>query len=493
MTDPLDQSKTPYLDAFAWYRDAGYTIFHTPGHKQGRGGPQELRDKLGEQLLRADVASPGGVEDTRESTGLIPAAEVLAAEAWGAERCFFLVNGSSSGIQGMVLTLAGDGQTLIVPRNSHKSMLGGLIFSGAMPHYVEPPVDVEWGVPRNLTTESVRKALAANPDAKGLFVTSPTYNGFGADLEAIGAAVHETSMPFIVDQAWGPAFRFCSRLPIDAMSAGADAAVTSTHKLISGVTQSSVLMANSGRINVGRLNGALKMTQSTSPQAIIYASIDGARMQMATQGEALWTRAVELAEWARERIRDIPGVRCLGWECLEHDGVASFDPTRLTVSGCDLGHSGWELETILRDDYHIAVEAADALNVVLNVTHGDRKEDLEHLVTSLRDYASRHESGDTAAVAACRALIALMPPFTEQLMTPHSAFFSVSEALPVRDCVGRVSAEIVTPYPPGIPVLGPGELISTDLVRYLEAAADADLHVHGPEDLSLRTLRVVVD
>jgi arginine decarboxylase len=493
MTQPLDQTKTPYLDALAHYREAGYTMFHTPGHKQGKAGPQELLDKLGAELLFTDVASPGGIEDTRESTGLIPAAEALAAEAWGAERCFFLVNGSSAGVQGLVLTLAGDGQTLIVPRNSHKSLLGGLIFSGAMPHYIEPPVDVEWGVPRNLTLDSVREALAACPQAKALFVTSPTYNGFGAGLEAIGAEVHRAGMPFVVDQAWGPHFRFCSRLPIDAMSAGADAAVTSTHKLISGVTQSSVLMANGERINLGRLNGALRMTQSTSPQAMIYASIDGARMQMATQGEALWSRAVELAEWARERIREIPGVRCLGWECLEHDGIASFDPTRLTVSGCDLGHSGWELETILRDDYRIAVEAADALNVILNVTHGDRKEDVEHLVSALRDYSARHESGDTASVAACRALIALMPPFTRQVMTPHGAFFSASDALPVRDCVGRVSAEIVTPYPPGIPVLGPGELISAELVRYLEAAADAHLHVHGPEDLDLRTLRVVVE
>lgn len=493
MTEPLDQTRTPYLDAIAWYREAGYTIFHTPGHKQGRGGPQELVDKLGEQVLRADLASPGGIEDTRESTGIIPAAEALAAEAWGAERCFFLVNGSSCGVQGLVLTLAGDGEHLIVPRNSHKSLLAGLIFSGAMPHYVEPPIDVEWGVPRNLTASSVREALAACPEAKALFVTSPTYNGFGADLETIGAAVHAAGMRFIVDQAWGPHFRFCSRLPIDAMSAGADAAVTSTHKLISGVSQSSVLMANSERINLGRLNGALKMTQSTSPQAILYASIDGARMQMATQGEALWTRAVELAEWARNQIREIPGVRCLGWECVEQEGIASFDPTRLTVSGCDLGHSGWELETTLRDDYHIAVEAADALNVILNVTHGDRKQDVEHLVASLRDYSARHGAGDTAGVAACRALIALMPPFTRQVATPHTAFFSASEALPVRDCVGRISAEIVTPYPPGIPVLGPGELISVELVRYLDAAADAGLHVHGPEDLSLRTLRVVVE
>jgi lysine decarboxylase len=310
-------------------------------------------------------------------------------------------------------------------------------------------------------------------------------------LPALASLAQEAQHPFIVDQAWGPHFRFCSQLPIDAMSAGADAAVTSTHKLISGLTQSSVLMANGARINLRRLAGAVKMTQSTSPQAIIYASIDAARMQMATEGEALWTRALELAEWTRTRINEIDGLRCLAHECLDHEGVVSFDATRLTVSACSLGHTGWELETILRDDYRIAVEAADTLNVVLNVTHGDTRADVERLIAALRDYAARYRGAGHGAGHSCRSLLASPPEFTRQELSPHDAFFATSVGLPLDECVGHVSAEIVTPYPPGIPVLGPGELISDEIVAYLTQAGASGLHVHGPEDLSLRTLRVV--
>jgi arginine/lysine/ornithine decarboxylase len=486
-----DQHATPYLDALLRHRERGFVTFTTPGHKHGQGAPAGMVEAFGMTLLQADVPMAGGVEDTRESTGLVAAAERLAAEAWGAECCFFLVNGSTGGVQSLVITLAGPGDTLIVPRNSHKSLLAGLIFSGAMPHYVEPSIDPEWGVPRNITNAAAAEALRACPAARGFFVTSPTYNGFGADLTELASLVHQTGLPYIVDQAWGPHFRFCSRLPVDAMSAGADAAVTSTHKLISGLTQSSVLMANGARINLPRLSGAVKMTQSTSPQAIIYASIDAARMQMATEGEALWTRALELAEWARERVNEIPGLRCLGHECLEREGIASFDASRLTITACALGHTGWELDSILRDDYGIAVEAADTLNVVLNVTHGDTKHDVERLVAALTDYAARYRGAAQEIGASARSLLADPPGFTRQELSPQDAYFAPSVALALADCVGRVSAEIVTPYPPGIPVLGPGEVVSDEIVAYLTAAGAHGLHVHGPEDLSLRTLRVV--
>ncbi len=486
-----DQHATPYLDALLRHRERGFVSFSTPGHKHGQGAPPGMVEAFGLTLLQADVPMAGGVEDTRESTGLVALAEEIAAEAWGAERCFFLVNGSTGGVQSLVITLAGPGDTLIVPRNSHKSLLAGLIFSGAMPHYVEPPLDPEWGVPRNVTTAAVAEALRACPTARALFVTSPTYNGFGADLEALAPLAHAAGMPFVVDQAWGPHFRFCSLLPVDAMSAGADAAVTSTHKLISGLTQSSVLMANGARINLGRLAGAVKMTQSTSPQALIYASIDAARMQMATRGEELWTNALELAEWARERINRIPGLRCLGHECLEREGVASFDASRLTITACALGHTGFELDTILRDDYGVAVEAADTLNVVLNVTHGDTVSDIERLVAAFRDYAARYGTTGHDVGASCRSFMAHQPAFTRQVLSPHDAYFAPSVALPLAQCVDRVSAEIVTPYPPGIPVLGPGETISEEIAAYLAETGARGLHIHGPEDPGLRTLRVV--
>jgi len=487
----FDQRDTPYLDAVLRYRATGYTPFHTPGHKLGKGAPERLRGLLGEPCLQVDVAMAGGVEDTRESTHLIRLAEDHAAEAWGSDRCWFLVNGSTSGIHSLVLTLCGPGDEVIIPRNAHKSMLAGLIFSGAVPVYLEPDVDPLWGIPLTVSAEAAHRALAKHPAARAVFVISPTYNGLGTDLGAVAAVAHAAGVPFVTDQAWGPHLRFCPELPVDAMTAGADAAVVSTHKLISGITQTSVLMARAERINLARLDSMVAMTQSTSPQVLMYASIDAARQQMATRGAELWRGAIQQAQWARDELNRLPGIRCLGEETFTAKCVASFDPTRLTISSHDLGHSGYELETALRDDYRIAVEAADPLNVVLNVTYGDSHTDIEKLVAAFRDYAGRRAGLAGGGSAAPAGLLAHAPEFTRQVLSPREAFFASSGALPLAECSGRVSAEMVTPYPPGIPVLGPGEAISDEIVAYLQEAATAGLKVHGPEDRSLQSLRVV--
>lgn len=488
---PHDQDTTPYLDAVLRYRERGFVSFHTPGHKNGKGAPERLRALVGDTCLAVDVAMAGAVEDTRESTHLIDLAQAVAAEAWGGDRCFFLVNGSTSGVHALVLALTGPGDTVIVPRNSHKSVLGALIYSGAMPVYLDPGLHPDWGIPLNVPAEAVARALREHPAARAVFLTSPTYNGLCADLDGAAQAAHRAGVPFVTDQAWGPHLRFCSSLPVDAMSAGADAAVMSTHKLISGITQSAVLVARGARLNLARLDGIVKITQSTSPQVLMYASIDAARRQMVTQGQRLWDDAVQLATWARTQIDRIHGLRCLGEEVLSERGVAAFDPTRLTISACALGESGHQLESALRDDYGVAIEAADPLNIVLNVTIGDRRADVEHLVASLRDHASRRRAGSGDAAAACRALALSPPSFSRQVLTPREAFFAASRALPLADCAGHVSAELVTPYPPGIPVLGPGEEISDEIVAYLRRGADIGLKVHGPEDLGLATLRVV--
>ncbi len=489
---PYDQRETPYLDAALRYRATDYTPFHTPGHKLGKGAPAGLREFMGDQALGVDLAMAGGVEDTRESTGLIRLAEDYAAEAWGSDRAWFLVNGSSSGVHSLLLTLAGPGRTVIVPRNAHKSLLAGLIFTGAMPLYMEPAIDPLWGIPLQVRASDALTALAQAPDACALFVTSPTYNGLGADLPGIGELAHRAGIPFVTDQAWGPHLRFCPELPVDAMTAGADAAVVSTHKLISGLTQSAVLLARADRVNLARLDAMTHLTQSTSPQVLMYVSIDAARQQMAVHGAELWRRAIELADWARGKIVALPGLRCLGRELLERGGVAEFDPTRLTVSACGLGLSGYQLETVLRDDYRIAVEAADPLNVVLNVTFGDSRDDVEQLVGALRDLSARYAdvSAEDAA-AACTTLLSHTPPFTRQVLSPRDAVFSTAVAKPLADCAGEVSAEMVTPYPPGIPVLGPGEEVSAEIVAYLREASATGLKVHGPEDRTLRSLRVV--
>jgi len=482
------QATTPYIDALLAHRDRGMVPFQTPGHKLGKGAPAVMREAFGPALLGVDVAMAGGVEDTRESTALVRAAEDLAAAAWGGDRCFFLVNGSTSGVHALLLALAGPGEGVILPRNAHKSVQAALIFSGAVPHYIEPVVDPVWGIPLSVPAERVAAVVEAHPEAQAVVIVSPSSNGVCAALEAIAGHAHGAGLPLVVDQAWGPHLRFCSRLPIDAMSAGADAMVASTHKLISGLTQSSVLVARERRLRLSHLESVVKMTQSTSPQVLIYASIDAARAQMATQGEALWSRAIDNAEWLRGRLAGLRGVRVLADEILAQPGVADLDRTRVTVSACDLGVTGYELETTLRDRYGIAVEAADPLNVLLNVTYGDSRDDVAEFAAAMTDLAARRRD---AAALSCATPLASWPPSGRQVMTPRDAFFARSEAVPVEHSAGRVSAEMVAPYPPGIPLIAPGEEVSDEIAAYLGEASLRGMHIHGPEDLTLKTLRVV--
>lgn len=486
----LDQDRTPYVDAVRRYRELGYIPFHTPGHKIGHGASERLVEVIGERALQADAVPQAGIEDSRESTGLIGEAERLAAEAYGADEAWFLVNGSTSGVHSLALFFGRPDEPLIVPRNSHKSLLAGIVFSGAIPHYVEPQIDDEWQIPLGMTRAAVAQAVIEQPAATAVFTSSPNYYGVGADLTGMAEAAHAAGLPFVVDQAWGPHLRFCTGLPIDAMAAGADAAVNSTHKLIAGLTQASLLMATSERVNLKRLASIIKMTQSTSRLALIFASIDASRQQMAMHGQELWDGAIELSAWTRQRIGEIPGMRILGEEILEQDAAHEFDPTRLTLTARDLGLSGYELETVLRDDYRIAVEMAEPVNVMFNITHGDSRDSVRSLVEALTDVANRYRGTQPSPLME-RAAALQFPRFTRQVLSPRTAFYAPSDVVDTAQAVGRVGTEILTPYPPGIPALGPGEEISQEVVDYLLEAAIVGVRVQGAEDATLQTLRVV--
>jgi arginine/lysine/ornithine decarboxylase len=499
-----DQSEAPLVEALRAYRERQTASFHTPGHKLGAGAPPDLVDALGERLLSADMGIANGLDDTQESGGLLLRAEALAARAWGAEHAFFVGNGSSGGLQALVMAVAGPGDEVIVPRNAHKALLAGLIFSGAVPVYVEPTLDPSWQVAVNVPLERFVAALEEHPRARAVFVTSPSYNGFCADVPALAAAAHAAGLPLVVDQAWGAHLRFSTALPPDALAAGADAAVISVHKLLAGVSQASVVLARGVRVDPDRLRGMVTMLRTTSPLAPIYLSIDAARRQMVASGEALWGEALSLAACARERLGAIPGVAALGADDARQPGAVGFDPVRLTLSLAPLGLSGYELERRLRADHALAVEAADPHNVVVNITFGDSASTVDRLVGAVAAVAAQAagQSGAvTAAVAAQAAgqsgnaaathAVPRLPLFTRQICSPRDAFFGPAEALPLAGCVGRVSAEMVVPYPPGIPVLGPGEEISAETVAYLIAAARTGGLVHGPRDLTLATLRVV--
>ncbi len=291
MTDERDQDEAPLIEALRAYRERRTAAFHTPGHKLGAGAPRDLSEALGERLLSADMGIANGLDDTQESGGLLRAAEDLAARAWGAERAFFVPNGSSGGLQALVLAAAGPGEKVIVPRNAHKSLLSGLILSGAWPVFVEPTVDETWQIAVNVPLERFAAAIAAHPDARAVFVTSPSYNGFCADVAGLAAAAHGAGLPLVVDQAWGAHLRFSTALPVDAMAAGADAAVISVHKLLSGLSQASVVLARGERLDGDRLRTMVAMLRTTSPLVPIYLSIDAARRQMVVGGEALVGRS----------------------------------------------------------------------------------------------------------------------------------------------------------------------------------------------------------
>jgi arginine decarboxylase len=495
VTEP-SRNEAPLVAALRAYRERRTAAFHTPGHKLGAGAPADLVEALGERLLSADMGIANGLDDTQESGGLLRHAEELAAQAWGAERSFFVPNGSSGGLHALVMAVAGPGDEVIVPRNAHKALLTGLILSGALPVYVEPTVDEAWQVAVNVPLARFEAAIEGHPRARAVFATSPSYNGFCADVPGLAAAAHAAGLALVVDQAWGAHLRFAAALPVDAMAAGADAAVISVHKLLAGLSQASVVLAAGERVDLDRLRVMVTMLRTTSPLAAIYLSIDAARRQMAEGGEALWGEALRLAALARERLAAVPGVAVLDRYDALRRGSVDFDPVRLTISAADLGLSGYELERVLRADHAVAVEAADPHNIVANITFGDSEATVDRLASALETIAAQAAANTSVqAVAgdqeAAIAAAPQLPLFTRQACSPRDAFFGPSETLPLHDCVGRVSAEMVVPYPPGIPVLGPGEEISAETVDYLAATALRGAFVHGPRDLSLATLRVV--
>ncbi len=508
----FDQGAAPLVEALRAYRERHTAAFHTPGHKLGAGAPADLIDALGERFLAADMGIANGLDDTQESGGLLRRAEDLAAAAWGARRSFFTPNGSSSGLQALVMAVAGPGEQVIVPRNAHKSLLAGLILSGAVPVFVEPTLDETWQVAVNVPLGRYAAALEAHPGARALFVTSPSYNGFCADVAGLAALAHAAGLPLVVDQAWGAHLRFAEALPPDAMAAGADAAVISVHKLLSGLSQASVVLAAEGdRLDVERLRTMVTMLRTTSPLAPIYVSIDAARRQMVEHGQELWGAALRLAALARERLAALPGVAVLDWNGAARDaaragaahraaladsvaadaalaGAVDFDPVRLTISAAALGIGGYELERALRGRQAVAIEAADPHNIVANITFGDSEASVERLVTALAAIA---EGASASGKKAATKVPPKLPLAGRQAVSPREAFFGARAALPLVACAGRVSAEMVVPYPPGIPVLGPGEEITAETIDYLREAAASGVSIHGPRDLSLATLQVV--
>lgn len=492
----LSQKRTPYFDVLYEYVAAGTAPFHTPGHKQGVGMHKRLRDFIGDNVLAIDLTQVGNLDDLHQPSGPIKDAQILAAQAYGADYSYFLVNGSTAGNQAMLMTALRPGDKVLMPRNSHKSATSALIMSGAHPIYMRPEVDNEHHIDHCVTPATVEAAIESNLDARAVFITTPTYYGSTADLAAIERIVHGNGKLLLVDEAWGPHLHFHPELPPSATSLGADVCVNSTHKLLAAMSQSSMLHSIGTRVDQGRLRSTLRIFQSTSPQLVLLASLDVARMQMATQGEALLTNALALARDARARLNEIPGVYCMGTDQVGKPGIAGYDETRIVITVKGLGYTGYEADQILRNRYNVQIELADLFNVVALVTIGDTADKIDKLVAAVEELAREDRPIDIYAPTGIleRRLAQgtyMMPAIPELAVTPREAFLSDHVEIPFVKSAGRICAEVVTPYPPGIPILCPGERITKDIIEYLRLEIKAGVRMQGPVDTKLRTVRVL--
>lgn len=484
----FDQTRTPLFDALLEYHNNDTIPFHVPGHKRGQGMVSKFKDFVGNNVLSIDVTVFHQVDSLHKPTGVIKEAQELAADAYNADYTFFSIHGTSGAIQAMVMSVVNHGEKIIIPRNVHKSVTAGIILSGANPVYMQPEIDTKVGLALNVTPETVRKTLEQNSDAKAVLIINPTYYGVSTDIAEIAKIVHEYNIPLIVDEAHGPHLHFSSKLPISAMDAGADICAQSTHKILGSMTQSSLLHVKKGLVDVNRVKTIMSLLQTTSPSYVLLASLDCARMQMATKGEELIDDAIKLAKYARERINKINGLYCFGEEVLEKKGAYGFDPTKITITSKDIGLSGHELEDILAEKYFIQPELSDLYNILCVFSFGDTKEKVDKLITALEEISAEQSKRQIV-----KSEVLDIPNIPESVLTPREAFNSMTISIPLADSVGLISAEFLMAYPPGIPILCPGEIITQEIVDYVGALKAAKLFVQGTEDPEVNSIKIVSD
>ena len=483
-----EQPNAPYLEAVVAYAFRGTARYHVPGHKGGPGADPGLRKAIGADALAADVPQDIHGIDLGASPTPYERAERLAAEAFGAERSWFLTNGATQGNHALCLALAPLGASVVVQRNSHASVIDGLVLSGGRPSYVAPEYEAELGMANGVPPEALETALAACPGARAAWIVSPTYYGMAADVAGCAAVCHAAGVPLVVDQAWGPHFGFHPDVPASALALGADAVLTSTHKIVGSLTQSAMLhVAPTGRIDPEQVARMVRLTRSTSPSALLMSSLDAARRQLAVHGEELLDRTMAAGDRARAAIDAVPGVRVIGDEFVGRPGVAAWDPMRIVIDVRATGCTGYEVAAGLREAFDIHVELATHATMVLILGLGQSPEDLERFA---HDFAGvvRRIGRPGSAVALVRAPGAME---NEVVVPPRDAFLGEAEALAVDDAVGRVSAESIAGYPPGIPALLPGERITTELVAYLRELKASGARLHGASDPSFQTVWVL--
>ena len=514
------QFTAPISKAMEAYAGDGALAFHTPGHKQGLGAHPLLRRLITEAGLRQEVSLMEELDDLHEPAGCIKEAQELAAELWGAKESLFVINGTTGAIQAMLVGTLSPGDKVLVPRNAHRSIMGGIILAGAVPIYIQPEIDTRLGIAMGLSVATVKQAIKEHPEAKALVAVYPTYYGFCCDLQRMGELVHEANMLLLVDEAHGAHLRFGKDLPKQAIDLGADVAAQSTHKLLGSMTQTSMLHIGSNRVEAERIRQAASLLQSTSPNQLLLASLDIARLQMAQEGAQRVNRAVELAQWLRKKINEIPGLYCPGkeiWagqeagqlmagsEDLSDVGAVALDWAKVTVNLAGLDISGQEAELLLRHQWKVQCELSDPENLLFIISMADTQREADRLLPVLQELAVQHQrtmETKTANKAGsgigeeqdCKKADNLCHmaemPVAVQRMNPREAFFAPIRTVALEKAIGCICGETIAFYPPGIPVLCPGEEITEALVEYIRFYQAKGMRLSGAVDSTLGTIRV---
>ena len=482
------QPTAPYLDAVVAYGFRGSTRFHVPGHKGGLGADPGLRAAIGEDALMLDV--PQDIEgiDLGPSPTPYQRAEELAASAHGAARTWFLTNGATQGNHALCLALAPLGAPVVVQRNSHASVVDGLVLSGGVPTFVAPEYEPELGMAQGVTPEALAATLDATPGARAAMIVSPTYYGMVADVAGCVEVAHARDVPLVVDQAWGPHFGFHPDVPPSALALGADAVLTSTHKIVGSLTQSALLhVGPGGRIDPEHVARTIRLVRSTSQSSLLMASLDAARRQLAIHGETLLARTLDTAARTRDRIDAIDGVAVVGETLVGRPGVHGWDPLRLVIDVRGTGCTGYELADALREAYDVHVELATHVTIVLVLGVDQPEEPLLRFAHDFEQTVRRfRRPGATTPIERSPASLR-----NEVVVPPRDAFLGGAEVVAVDAAEGRVSAETIAGYPPGIPALLPGERITGELVEYLRELHSAGARLHGASDPEFRTINVL--
>ena len=479
----LDQTRAPIYEALERFREMRVVPFDVPGHKHGEGNP-ELTAFLGEKCVGVDVNSMKPLDNLCHPVSVIHEAELLAADAFGAKHAFLMVGGTTSSVQSMVLSCCKQGDKIILPRNVHRSVINSLVLCGAIPVYVNPDVDRRLGISLGMNRDQVKKAIDENPDAVAVLVNNPTYYGICSDIRAIVKMAHDAGMLCLADEAHGTHFYFGENMPVSAMRAGADMAAVSMHKSGGSLTQSSLLLIGEN-VSEGHVRQIINLTQTTSGSYLLMSSLDISRRNLALRGKEVFRKVIEMAEYAREEVNAIGGYYAYGREMINGDSIFDFDPTKLSVHTRDIGLAGIEVYDILRDEYDIQIEFGDIGNILAYLSIGDRMQELERLVSALAEIRRRYKKNPDGLMTQ-----EYIDP--EVVCSPQKAFYSNKKSVPLKDSAGEVCSEFVMCYPPGIPILAPGERITEAILEYISYAKAKGCSMTGPEDPDINNINILV-